>query len=339
MMVVGISAVGAVTAVGEDAPGTVGSIFTGAQAFKRLPVDLPDGRPSAGAVTPISSDVKGADRIAMLTTMALKEATRGVVPETEIGLVLCTPFEGSDVEVDGRGGQFLKRVACEAGVLVDEKACRMVPAGLSGLVEAVRFAENALYSRDLAAVCLVAADSLSTQPRLGRLLRGEGWQRDRPIPGEAGAALLLTRQIGSGSLAILAGLGVGDTSAVTTNRPTATAKRSLAAIEAAMADVELSGEAPVALVHDLPPSQAGSEELLWLQSTAPFFTDPDTLVLSPSSSVGETGAVGGVLSLVTLAFLIGQAGVDGPGVCLFAGDGDQRAAALVVPPPKRKPAR
>jgi len=234
MMVVGISAVGAVTAVGEDAPATVGSIFTGAQAFKRLPVDLPDGRPIAGAVTPISSDVKGADRIAMLTAVALKEATRSVVPETEIGLVFCTPFEGIDVEVDGRGGQFLKGVAREAGVLVDEKVCRMVPVGLSGLVEAMTFAEKALYSGDLAAVCIVAADSLSTQPRLGRLLRGEAWERGRPIPGEAGAALLLTRQIGSGSLAILAGVGVSEAPAVTMNRPTATAKRSLAAIEAAI---------------------------------------------------------------------------------------------------------
>ena len=47
MNALAITAVGAMTAVGEDAPATVGSIYTEAEAFRRLPVA---GAPAGAAM-------------------------------------------------------------------------------------------------------------------------------------------------------------------------------------------------------------------------------------------------------------------------------------------------
>jgi hypothetical protein len=333
MTALGIAAVGAMTAVGEDAPATVGSIFTEAEAFKRLAVA---GRESlAGALTPIAGDVKGTDRLAALGAFVLKEATQEMVPGTEIGLVVCTSSDGIKDEPDGET-RFLARLASDACVLVDKRASRVFFGGATATVDALSFARKALGSPDLAAVCVLGVDSLSTQPRLGKLLREKSSQAERFVPGEAAAALLLTRRLGSDSLAILAGIGASPS--YTDEKPSNPAKNSISAIERAMSDAELSRAPIAALVHDLPATQAGDEELTWLYSGSILAT-PGFSVLAPSSSAGETGAASGILSLVTLAFLFRKAEISGPGVCLFAAANVQRGAALLMSPSKRKPAR
>ena len=71
MSAIAIKAVGAITSVGEDAPATVGSIFTEAQALEGFPVEDADESP-AGAATPIPGTVKGVDRLVALGGFALR---------------------------------------------------------------------------------------------------------------------------------------------------------------------------------------------------------------------------------------------------------------------------
>lgn len=337
MIPLGIAAVGAVTVVGEDAPATVGSIFTEAQAFKRLPVSRPDGRPLAGAVVPMGDDVKGVDRLVLLAGSAVKEATRGVARGTEIGLVGCT---SSDVDVVGtteQPGAFLARLASEAGITIEQKASRIFRDDNLPTVEALSFAENTLHSSGLPAVCLIGVDSLSTQPRLGRLLRTVS--AERFVPGEAAAALLLTRGLGPDSLAIILGIGTCEIAPASRPRLLPHAKYSIAAIERAMSDAGLAGTPITAFLHDFSNTQANDEELTWLQGSPSFPAAPGTCVLSPQASVGETGAASGILSLATLAFLIDRLEIDGNGICLFAPNAGSRGAAVLTPSPKRKPTR
>jgi hypothetical protein len=320
------------TAVGEDAPATVGSVFTEAEAFKRLAVA---GRePLAGALTPIAAEVKSTDRLAALGTFALKEATQGMVPGTEIGLVVCTSSDGITDEPD-REARFMARLASDAAVLVDKRASRVFFGGATATVDALSFARQALRSRDLAAVCVLGVDSLSTQPRLGKLLREKSSQPDRFVPGEAAAALLLTRWLGSDSLAILAGIGFS--SSDTDEKPSNAAKNSISTIERALSDAELSRSPVAALVHDLPATQVGDEELTWLYAGS-IVAAPGFSVLAPASSAGETGAASGILSLVTLAFLMEKREINGPGLCIFASVDGSRGAAVLTPA-KRKHAR
>jgi hypothetical protein len=328
--VLAIRAVGAVTAVGEDAPATVGSIFTEAETFKRL---VAGGESLKGALTPIPAEVKGTNRLATLGTLALQEATLGVVRGAEIGLVVCAHSDGIADEPNEET-RFLERLASDAGVFITKRSSRIFFGG-GATIEALSFARHALGSPDLAAVCVLGVDSLSTQPRLGKLLRERGSQAERLIPGEAAAALLLTRQLDSDSLAILAGTGASASHTEKLSNPT---KDSLSAIEKAMADAALSKAPIAALVHDLPATQAGDEELTWLRSGS-LPVAPGIFVLAPASSVGETGTTSGILSMVTLAFLIEKGEISGPGLCLFASDGASRGAALLMSPSRQTPAR
>jgi hypothetical protein len=332
----GIAAVGAVTAVGEDASATVGSIFTEAQSFRRLPTASPEGRSLMGAVVPMGDDVKGVDRLVMLGVTAIKEATRVVPPDTEIGLVACVSPEADVANPEDRAPAFLTRLASEAGITIEPEVCRVLCASNLPILDALTVAEATLYSRDLPAVCVVGVDSLSTQPRLGKILRMAA-SEGRFVPGEAAAALLLTRQLGPDSLAILAGTGTSEISPTSTMR-SRPATGSVAAIDRAVSCAELAGQPVTAMVHDLPCTQAGDEELAWLQGSPSFVVAPAMCILSPVLSVGEIGTASGILSIATLAFLMEKRESDGPGLCLFASTNGSRGAA-VLKPAKRKHAR
>jgi len=322
-MPVGITAIGAVTAVGEDAPATVGSIYTEAEAFRCL---SSAGRETlAGALTPLGAELTGTDRLAALAAYALREATAGVVSGNEIGLVVCAPAEDFNDE-PGPENSFLDRLAADAGILVEQRSRRLFAGGPAATVEALSFARQTLYSRDLPAVCVLGVDSLCTQPQLGRLLRERTPESEPFAPGEAAVALLLTRDLGPDALAILAGVGVSSREAAAIHPNTA--KGSASAIEEAFADAELPRAPLSALVHDLPATQAGDEELAWLRAGA-FTAAPGICVLTPASSAGVTGAASGILSMASLAFLLAQKEVLGTGACLFSATNGVRGASVL----------
>ena len=335
MTALGIRAVGAVTAVGEDAPATVGSIFTDAQAFDPLAIKMANGRPVIGAATPIPADVKGIDRLVMLGTYALREAAGGLTQGTEIGLAVCAPSEQDEEDLDGQAPAFLTRLAAEAGVILAPKVSRVFSSGCKATIGALVFAQTMLRSRDLAAVCVLGVDSLVTKARLGKLLRSNSAPMERFVPGEGSAAILLSRRLASDSLAILAGVGIGkEPSCRAQAQQPNLGKGFISAIDKAVADTRLVKPAFAAVVHDLP--AAGNEELTWVEQCPAFRTLPGMHILSPAFSVGETGAACGILSLVTLAFLIGRKEVTAPGLCLFASENAYRGAAVLTPPPQAR---
>jgi 3-oxoacyl-(acyl-carrier-protein) synthase len=111
------------------------------------------------------------------------------------------------------------------------------------------------------------------------------------------------------------------------------------AIDRAVADAKLPNALFAALVHDLPSSQAGFAELAWVKGCPSLRTSPEVQIVSPPFSTGATGAASGILSLVTLAFLIEKQVIADPGLCLFAAEGTSRGVAILTPPPHRKVAR
>lgn len=335
MTALGIRAVGAVTAVGRDAPATVGSIFTEARVFDPLPTKGPDGRAVIGATTPIPPNVKGVDRLVMLGAYALREATDGLNQGTEIGLAVCAPSEQEEEDLAGQAPALLARLAAEAGFLVAPKASRVFSSGCRATVGALLFAQTMLRSREVDAVCVLGVDSLVTKSRLGKLLRSNSAPMERFVPGEGAAAILLSRRLASDSLAILAGVGVGkEPSCEAQAQQPNLGKGFISAIDKAVADTKLVKPAFVAAVHDLPAT--GCEELTWVEQCPAFRTLPGMHILAPAFSVGEIGAACGILSLVTLAYLIGRKEVTAPGLCLFASENTCRGAAVLMPPPQAK---
>lgn len=332
-----IRAVGSVTAVGEDAPATVGSIFTQAQIFGTLPAKRRDGRPVIGAATPIGHGIKGVDRILMLASLAFREAVDELPVGTEIGLAVCLPSEDEEDIPDAWLVATVDRWSAESGIRLPADLRRFFR-GETGTFEAIAFAKATLDSRELEAVCVLSADSLVTKPRLLRMLQKGALEIGQRAPGEGAAAVLLSRRIMPDSLAVLAAVG----SAGSPHEPTtaaATRKAMTTAIQAALNSSRLGRTPLVALVHDLANSATGREDLAWMQSSDSFAAAQDMAVLAPAFSTGDTGVASGLLSLVTLAFLIGKGAFVGPGLCVLAGSNGRRAALVLAPAPERKAAK
>jgi hypothetical protein len=334
-----IEAVGAITPVGEDAAATVGSIFTDVQALEASPVADAD-ESSAGSATPIPATVKGIDRLVALGGFALREAALGLAKGTEIGLVACVPSEKDEPGLVAQASSFLSRLAAESDLVVAPKASRVFGAGPSAIIEALLFVRATLQARDLSAVCVLGVDSLVSSTRQRKARRNGSGPVEDSVAGEAAAAILLNSRPGPDSLAILAGVGMAEEPSLGAQpREPNLGKGIKSAIDRAVADAKLPNALFAALVHDFPPSQAGFEELAWVKCCPSLPTSPGVHIVSPPFSTGATGAASGVLSLVTLAFLIEKQVIADPGLCLFASGGPHRDVAILTPPPHRRAAK
>ena len=335
MSVLSIEAVGAITPVGEDAPATVGSIFAEAQALEASPAKGADERP-VGTATPIPATVKGIDRLVALGGFALREATSGLAKGTEIGLVACVPSEKDEPELVGQAASLLSRLAAEADLAVAAKVSRVFGAGPNAIVEALLYARATLQAQSLSAICVLGVDSLVSTSR--RTLRDGSVPVESFVPGEAAAAILLDVRPGPDSLAILAGVGLAPSLGAQSAEPNL-GKGINSAVDKAVADAKLPNALFAALVHDFPSSQAGCEELAWIKGCPSLRISPEVHIVSPPFSTGATGAASGILSLVTLAFLIEKKVIADPGLCLLASEGTHRGAAILTPPPLQKAAK
>jgi hypothetical protein len=262
---IAIKAVGAITSVGEDAPATVGSIFTEAQALEGFPVEDADESP-AGAATPIPGTVKGVDRLVALGGFALREATSGLAKGTEIGLVACVPSDKDEPGLVGQISSFLSRLATESDLTMAPRVSCVFGAGPSATIEALLFARATLQARSLSAVCVLGVDSLVSSSRQKKALRNGSILAEGLVPGEAAAAILLDGRPGPDSLAILAGVGMANEPSLGAQPAGPNLGKGInSAIDRAVADAKLPNALFAALVHDFPSSQAGFAELAWVK--------------------------------------------------------------------------
>jgi 3-oxoacyl-[acyl-carrier-protein] synthase I len=327
-----IRSVGAITPLGEDAPATVGSIYTEARELSDLPLADENGLPMKGAKTPIPDNVSGIERLAVLGSYALGEAIDGAPANIEMGLVVCVPSQEDEQGLLGQSDALLARLASEARLTVAAKARRVFPAGRSAVFEALHFARSALHN-GLSFVCVLGIDCLVSKARLERLLDQRHVLGPQGlVPGEAAAAIVLAQQPGTDSLAVLAGMGTTDEpSNLQRDRPNR-GRGLVSAIDKAVAEARLANPIFSALVHDMAGSREGLEELNWAKTCQALSAQSETEILCPYNSVGETGAASGILSLATLAFLIDKNVIAGPGLCLLASEGGKRGAAILTPP-------
>jgi 3-oxoacyl-[acyl-carrier-protein] synthase-1 len=217
-------------------------------------------------------------------------------------------------------------------------ASRVFASGRGAGLDGLAFANSALKARTASAICLLGVDSLVTGRRLRRLSNRGELARAGFTPGEAAAAILIVPRLDAGSMAVIAGVGAAEEPSVVNREMPNLGKGFSSAIERAASDAGLSASPFACLVHDLLATPPDCEELLWAKSCSTLSTPAQMSVVSPLSSVGYAGAATGVLSLLTLAFLIDKGAVAGPGLCLFSTDDARRGAAVLVPSPRSRDA-
>lgn len=329
MRAIAIEAMGAITAVGDNLPLSVASIYTGGRRCEALAALGADGRPVIGAPAMIGDEVRGIDRLRVLALMAIQECIGdqlGLQPPLPV--VVCAPV----LEPFGRDASWLlQRLLDDADLALEPKGSRVIAGGRGMLPEALALAQQLLASHEWPACFLVGVDSLVAPARLAREVEagrvaGPG-NATGFIPGEAGAALILSLRADAGSAAVIAGVGRCEGGA-----PFNTTAAVLAdAAERALANAGLAAPALGAICHDGPGDWAQLEELALADARPPLSLVPEAQRLIPSISTGEVGAAAGVLSLAIVGLLLAKGVVRRPALAMFAAEGPARAAALVAP--------
>jgi hypothetical protein len=331
-----IQTLGAFTPVGEDVKATLAGLYTDVRLLRDLDTKGGSNQPRMGAVTPLDRGLTGCKRLFELGRRAFLDAAYDLPNGTVLGIALCAPLPTEEPGVAEDFPSFCARLAAEGGLTIEPRASRVFALGRSGVIEALGFAQTALYAQTASAICLLGADSFITKSRLGSVGRGTSAARGWSVPGEAAAAVCLAGKADIDTVALVAGFASADEPSLRVSPPPPNLGRGLAsAIANAALDAQL-GATPIAgLVHDLPASSAAREELAWAKGCPVFSVPTDMPVLGPSISVGEAGAAMGVLALVALGFLIDKRVVNGPGLCLFSTEGPRRGAAVLLPSPCR----
>lgn len=317
MISLAINGVGACTAVGEDAPMTVASIYTDVQLLDDLPAEGPDGEPVSGAIVPLPSTITGVDRLVALGMFAAREAALSVAADTDVALVVCAPpLDQFGVTPE----HFLERIAIEASLSVDTRWSRVFATGRSAILDALPFVAEAMQPGQARACCLMGVDSLVAGPRMDQAI-GKGL-----IPGEGAAAVLFTPKPGAGTLSFLRGRGAGHEKGDGASKGIALAQ----AATSALSQAKVGPQDLAALVHDVAGPQSAFEELSWASTRSPIGAATNAATFAPATSVGDIGAAAGALSLVMLSFLMAKEAVQGPGLCLFTAENGHRGAALLA---------
>jgi len=320
---------GAITAVGDNLPLSVASIYTSGRRCQALAALGVDGRPVIGAPATIGDDVRGIDRLRVLALMALQECLgEPLEPPPSLPVVVCAPV----LEPFGRDASwFLQRLLDDADLAFDPAGSRIIAGGRGTLLDALGLAEQLLSSQEWPACFLIGVDSLIAPARLageveaGRVA-GPG-NATGFIPGEAAAVVLVSLRADAGSAAIISGVGRCDGGAPFTTTGAALAD----AAEQALANAGLAAPALSAICHDGPGDWAQLEEMAVADARPPLSLVPQAHRFLPSISTGEVGAAAGVLSLAIVALLLSKGVLQRPALAIFASDGPSRAAAVLHP--------
>ncbi len=329
MRALAIEAMGAVTAVGDNLPLSVASIYTNARHFRTLPAVGPDGRPIIGGPAAIGDDVRGIDRLRVLALMALQECLADRFSQPPLPAVICAP----SLEPFGRDGRWLlQRLLDDADLAIDPDGSQVFTTGRGALPDALALVEQRLASGEWPACFLVGVDSLVAPSRLARevaagRVAGPG-NAAGFIPGEAGAALVLSLRADAGSAAIIAGVGRCD-GGVAFNTAAAVLA---AAAEQALARAGVAASSLSAICHDGAGDWRQLEEMSVADARPPLSDAAQAQRLIPSISLGDVGAAAGVLSLAIAGLLLAKGVVQWPVLTMFSTDGASRAAAVLEPP-------
>jgi hypothetical protein len=332
-----IQGLGAITPIGGDAAATVAGIYVDMQVASELPIKGSGGASTIAAAIPLSS--AGCDRLFDLASFAFQEATASLPDGADLGLVLCGPASDDEAGLTGGFPAFAARMQRDTSLNILPAASRVFSSGRSAVLDGLAFVQSALKARTAPAICLLGVDSLVTGRRLRRLrTRGELSRRGF-TPGEAAGAILLVQNPDAASLAVISGIGSAEEPSFAHGRAVPNLGKGFSsAVANAAADAGLSAVPFACLVHDLSAMPADCEELVWAKSCPTLSVPSQMSVLAPSSSVGFTGAAMGMLSLLTLAFLIDKGAVAGPGLCLLSTNDARRGAAVMIPSPRRREA-
>lgn len=330
-----VHASGMVTGVGLSALSSCAAIRSGIDGFRATRFRF-DGEWMRGSEPPLPGRPRGRPRWLMMARMAVTECLEqlGSPAWPDIPVLLCLPQPTRVGLFPACDESILEDLRRSISLAPDDQAAKHVfRAGRVGVVDATVCAAELIQAGHPACIvagidsCL-AAGLLSSLHDRGRLLTARS--QDGLLPGEACAAVLLTRPgRADGRLHVL-GVGRGFEHAHVDSGLPLRAEGLSQAIRSAFASSGVTYAEIDYRLADVSGEQYGFREAALALSRTMRTLKSEFDIWLPAESVGEVGAAVGPL-LLGVAFMASRKGyAPGPGVLCHLGNDDGARAAIVL---------
>lgn len=343
MIELAVQACGMVTAVGLTAPAACAAIRCGLDNPAETCFMDRRGRWITGCEVPLEQSWRGRAKLAHLAAAAISECIQGLAPTAikDIPLILGLAESDRPGRIQGQEEHLLRDIAELLGMTLNP-ASRVISQGRVGGVQAVQNAHD-LLSDGSHRLCLVAgvdtlltAGTLAGYDQAGRILTEDN--SDGFIPGEAGAAVLLTpaARADNATLAIK-GIGFGMETATIMSTDPLRADGMVAAVKGALADAGMDLAEIDCRLCDLSGEQYGFKEAALTLTRILRKRKAEFDIWHPAECIGETGAAIVPILLAVASAAMTKDYAPGPVMlCHCANDDGQRAAMVVSRPTPRR---
>ncbi|HEV7575708.1 MAG TPA: hypothetical protein VGO85_06675 [Caldimonas sp.] len=324
-----IEACGMVTSVGLTAAATCAAIRAGVQGLSDTRFVDSERQPVRAGQVRLERPWRGADKIRRMVTLAAQECLSSVVTTNRVPFVACL---SDDLDDDAGDGLF-DALAAASGVRLDEASSRILRAGRSSIAFALQGARELLFDRGFDHVLVVAGDSLVTRAAIARLEDEDRLlaadNMDGFLPGEAAAAIVVTRPTRESDLVCL-GIGAATEVATIASEEPRRAEGLVAAIRAALAEASLAPEDIDVRVTDLSGEHYYFREAALALSRVVRSGRKEIPLWHPAECIGEVGvAVGPILAGVALTSTRKRYAPGANFLLHLADDGGARAALVL----------
>ncbi len=334
MSVIAIQHVGMATGVGLSAPASCAAIRARITAFHETAFFF-DGEPIVGGMVPLAHNPRGREKILDLAALAAREALEGTpCAASDVPILLVTAEEDRPGRFAGLDETLLPDLARRLEISAHPSS-QVICEGRIGGVHALVRADGLLRAGSPACLVvgvdtLLVARTLESLHDNRRLLTAK--HSNGLIPGEAGAALLVTRP-GEGDNAqsvLCTGVGFAREEASVLSGLPLRAQGLVEAIRAAMDVAGATFDDVDVRISDVQGEQYGFREAALAAQRLMRERKPEFDLWHPADCIGSVGAA-------TLPVLIGIAQdawvkryAPGPGAMVHLGDDHHERAALIL---------
>jgi len=329
-----IIATGMITGVGLDAPSSCAAIRGRIDRFEETRFIDRGGEWILGSEVPLDTPLRGRAKLIELASSVISECLNSLrdVPSANVPLLLCVAESSRPGRLSGLDDSLLTEIASKLGTNFHSSS-QVIAGGHVGGVEAIEQARN-LIDHGHPYCLVVGVDSFLVTATLARFEKNNrlltSTNSNGFIPGEAGAAVLLSATDDPKNVLLCHGIGLANEAATIESEEPLRAEGLRTAFLAAMDSGACSFDDVDYRLTDLSGEQYGYKEAALAIGRSMKRVKPKFDIWHPADCIGEVGAaiVPAILSVAQAASVKGYA--PGDGILVHCGNDDGRRAAMVL---------
>jgi 3-oxoacyl-[acyl-carrier-protein] synthase I len=330
-----ISSSGMITCVGHDAPSSCAAIRAAIANFTETRFMGDGGEWLIGAQVELEQPWRGRTKLVKMLASSITECLQGI-PKQEwrhIALLLCVAEQQRPGRTEGLVDLLYPELCKELQVEFSVHSA-VIPRGRIAAVSALKQARQLIYKEGVSHVLIAGADSYLSWPTLRyyqnkqRLLTAEN--SNGFIPGEAGAAILVTKPHMQGKQLRCWGLGFCIEEVTVESEEPLRADGLTVAIKEALQDAGVQMQDLDFRIADLSGEQYYFKEASLALSRTLRVLKEKFDIWHPADCIGETGAALGIVAFAIAKAAWEKRYAHGYGAMLHFNLDDGRRAAAVV---------